>query len=215
MVEQGIRNAKVVGSTPISGTSQTAGPPESGGPVFVSGAGMISGILAAGPTGVLAMSRLPVFFALLPFLLACGASPAMAPGAFPVPDDFYDQPAMEALREGTPEGLGFTPETGEWREAADGVSGSGAFCVDAGAAADELAGRLEPSPGGSGTATIRQHRQDDRLMVLVQRFGFQDDAVAGDDIRVMLRRDDGCWVAEAAERRVHCRRGLTGEGQCR
>lgn len=161
------------------------------------------------------MSRFAVIFALLPFLLACGAGASMTPEAFPVPADFYDQPAMEALRADTPEGLGFTPETGEWRTMANEVGGSGSLCPDSGAVADSLAGRLAPSAGESSTTTTRRHRHDDRLMVLVQRFDFQDDAVAGEDVRVMLRRDGECWVVEATERRVHCRRGLAGEGQCR
>lgn len=161
------------------------------------------------------MSRFAVIFALLPYLPACGAGASVAPGAFPVPAGFYDQPAMEALRADTPEGLGFTPETGEWRLMADGVGGSGSFCADSGAVADSLAGQLAPSAGDSGTTTTRRHRDDDQLMVLVQRFGFQDDAVAGEDVRVMLRRDGECWLVETAERRLHCRRGIAGEGQCR
>lgn len=44
-------------------------------------------------------------------------------------------------------------------------------------------------------------------------WGFQDDAVAGEDMRVTLQEDGSGWYVSGLERRYHCRRGVS-EGLC-
>jgi hypothetical protein len=50
---------------------------------------------------------------------------------------------------------------------------------------------------------------------VVLQWGFMDDAVAGRDFRVSMRRTGDVWKVESIERRFHCQRGVSADGQCR
>jgi hypothetical protein len=49
---------------------------------------------------------------------------------------------------------------------------------------------------------------------VVLQWGFMDDAVAGRDFRVSMRRTGDMWKVEGIERRFHCLRGVSAGGQC-
>lgn len=49
---------------------------------------------------------------------------------------------------------------------------------------------------------------------VVLQWGLMDDAVAGRDFRVSMRRTGDMWKVDGVERRFHCRRGVSADGQC-
>jgi len=50
---------------------------------------------------------------------------------------------------------------------------------------------------------------------VVLQWGLLDDAVAGRDYRVSMRRAADMWRVERVEQRFHCRRGVSALGRCR
>jgi hypothetical protein len=63
------------------------------------------------------------------------------------------------------------------------------------------------------TLRILQSREDVAEGIILF-WGFQDDAIAGRDLKVAMRLRGDLWRAEALQERFQCRRGVTGEGLC-
>jgi hypothetical protein len=136
------------------------------------------------------------------------------------------QPRLEELRAATPPDLAWAPGSTEWaasrrpvperlteayvREHAGPASPGAAMArlaTEAGLL-DEL--HLEGRP----EVTIRAEQDaEDRATGVVLHWGALDDAVAGSDLRAVLRSADGSWYVERLEERFHCRRGVSG-GRC-
>ena len=55
---------------------------------------------------------------------------------------------------------------------------------------------------------------EDAAIGVVLLWDFMDDAVAGHDYRVAMRRTDASWKVDRIEERYHCRRKVTAEGRC-
>ena len=55
---------------------------------------------------------------------------------------------------------------------------------------------------------------DDVAIGIVLLWDFMDDAVAGHDFRVSMRRTPAGWTAERVEERYHCRRRITAQALC-
>ena len=49
---------------------------------------------------------------------------------------------------------------------------------------------------------------------IVLQWGFMDDAVAGRDFRVFMRRTAGMWTIDRIEKRYHCRRAVGADQLC-
>lgn len=165
------------------------------------------------------MSRVVCLWLMGCLLAGCGGAGSEDGGGsvgiddLAVPPGFFEQPAMAALRERTPAGMGFEPGTTDWQGVGErGLPGP--VCAEGDHAVSALAEELMPATAGGVSRTVRHFRSGDRLLVLVQRFGFEDDSLAGDDIRLLSGRDDDCWIALVAERRLHCRRGIAESGRC-
>jgi hypothetical protein len=132
-----------------------------------------------------------------------------------------EQPRMEQLRRGASGALGYEPATTPWEEIA--------YAPPARSSADpppdspgEVLARVAPDLGwmdslGEGVweQTMRVWAPDPGEAVgVVLQWGFQDDAVAGRDLRAHMLRVDGAWRVERLEQRFHCRRGVSEGGQC-
>ncbi|MEX2563331.1 MAG: bZIP transcription factor [Nitriliruptoraceae bacterium] len=61
------------------------------------------------------------------------------------------------------------------------------------------------------TVRVLPGDDDDRATVAVLSWGFADDSVRGQDVRVEMTRIDGAWSADEAEVRYHCLRGVSGD----
>jgi hypothetical protein len=172
-----------------------------------------------------------------------GEGPPAGPVAEPVTPDRYAsqepapaasaeepwltrQPRLEELRAATPPDLAWAPGSTEWapsrrpvperlteayvREHAGPASPGAAMAMLATETGllDEL--HLEGRP----EVTIRAEQDaEDRATGVVLHWGALDDAVAGSDLRAVLRSADGSWYVERLEERFHCRRGVSG-GLC-
>lgn len=141
-----------------------------------------------------------------------------APARPRTPEGLIDQPRASIDPEGLPEG--FEPGTTPWEsydlpEAVDGAferPGDVAFEI-----AEAIGGTNLGGPDGAWETTVRvllDEDDPDLATAAVLRWGFLDDAVAGEDVRVTLVRDDEGWRAGGAERRLHCIRGVTEDGLC-
>lgn len=196
----------------------------------------LPGSLRRAPRSSVRLRRTLLMAAALPQLLAAGCgSPAgeRAPAARDAPvqavteqtaqwsgEGLESQPRLELLRERSRE-LGFEPGTTPWRAAPDAMRQAAADTVAAaspGAAASRLAAALgwtEQLGDAAWEQTTRVWFADeDRAIVVVLQWGLLDDAVAGHDLRVELRRVDGAWQVETVEERFHCQRRVTDEGLC-
>jgi hypothetical protein len=156
------------------------------------------------------------------------AAPAALPVDTPQPppwsaERFEAQPHMDWLRRHTPPELGYAPATTPWRRLEPHLAERLADARLGGAASPaallaELALALgwgDELGEGVWEQTIRiRPEADDRALAIVLHWGLQDDAVAGVDLRVRLRADDGVWHIERVEQRFHCSRGVTPEGTC-
>ena len=145
-------------------------------------------------------------------------SGADAPAQQRTPEGLIDQPRASIDPEDLPEG--FEPGTTPWEsydlpEGADGVferPGDAAFEV-----AEAISGTNLGGPDGAWETTVRvllDEDDPDLATAAVLLWGFLDDAVAGEDVRVTLVREGDGWRAGEAERRLHCQRGVTDDGLC-
>lgn len=46
----------------------------------------------------------------------------------------------------------------------------------------------------------------------IMSYGFFDDSIAGSDIKLKMKKENGFWYIESAEEREHCSRGLSEKG---
>jgi hypothetical protein len=134
------------------------------------------------------------------------------------PEGLIDQPRSRVDPEGLPEG--FEPGTTPWEsygfpepvEQAFERPGDLALAI-----AEAVGGANLGGPDGAWETTVRvlmDEDDPDLAYAAVLRWGFLDDAVAGQDVRVTLTREDDGWRAGGAERRLHCLRGVTDDGLC-
>lgn len=131
------------------------------------------------------------------------------------------QPRLDAYRARIPPGLGWTPRATAWRPAGPALAARLAGIPPAGtpgAVVAAVQAALEES-GALGfdvweTTSRLLVRGDDAATAVVLRWGFQDDALAGHDVRVELRRGAAGWTVESSWERYQCRRGVSDEGLC-
>jgi hypothetical protein len=176
------------------------------------------------------MRAIPLLLAFA-LLTACSAGAPAGEGAGttpPAPDLGPDdsrpwsleglthQPRLQELRESVPPELGFTPGTTRWRPLDPPPPTPG-----------------QATPGSVTSATARLLGMDDQVgsdvweqtvrvwsgdgpgaIGVILRWGFQDDSIAGHDVRLHLRRDGDVWTIESAEERHHCRRGVSPDDLC-
>jgi hypothetical protein len=136
------------------------------------------------------------------------------------------QPRMEELRRRTPQEFGWSPGTTDWvrsrRPIPDRLTES--YVRDHGGPrspgdamavlAREVYVLDELHVEGRQEVTVRATTEaDDRATGVLLYWGALDDAIAGSDIRAVLRYVDGSWYVERLEERFHCRRGVT-DGLC-
>jgi hypothetical protein len=140
------------------------------------------------------------------------------------PAGLEEQPRMDVLRAVSPPE--FSPATTAWRAAARPIP-PGFRAGDARAARNwtqpglvvaDLARELGlPATLGTDawelTSRVLAVDANNATGILLQ-WGLLDDAVAGSDLRIGLRRDAQGWYVERLDERLHCRRGVTAEGLC-
>ena len=111
----------------------------------------------------------------------------------------------------------FEPGTTEWTDAElpDGVEGAystagqlAVALVDA-----EHAAGLGPELWEATVRVLPDADDPDLASIAVLAWGLADDATIGTDLRVTVIRTDDGWVAQDAERRHHCMRGVS-DGLC-
>jgi hypothetical protein len=148
------------------------------------------------------------------------ASPADAAPAAHDPftrDAFEYQPEMNALRQRVRPEDTVSPATTSWQPSTEPVPAVTAATPGA------LLGTLVDRQGWAGV--LGEAAWEETLRVLpagtdaaegiVLQWGFMDDAVAGRDVRIRMRLQNGMWSVERMEQRYHCRRGVTADQRCR
>lgn len=127
------------------------------------------------------------------------------------------------LRERIPPELGYQPGTTPWRPANLELPSELTSPAAANAAAPGiLLGRLIAAIGWDTTLgtdaweqTTRILQDDDETALgAVLRWGLRDDAIAGHDLRVQMRKAMNGWYVERVQERFHCSRGVSEEGLC-
>jgi outer membrane murein-binding lipoprotein Lpp len=109
---------------------------------------------------------------------------------------------------------GWEPGSTPWRsfDLPDDVMGTyaepGLFVIDL---ARVLDGPMLGLDVWESTVRVLPGDDDDRATVAVLSWGFADDSVRGQDVRVEMTRIDGAWSATEAEVRYHCLRGVSGD----
>lgn len=109
----------------------------------------------------------------------------------------------------------FEPGTTSWQPVAapeglsDGYDTPGALALDLAAALDGDA--LGFDLWETTTRVLPDDDDPDLAYVAVLSWGLADDAVAGTDLRMTITRGDGGWQPGGAERRSHCRRGVSDD----
>lgn len=135
-------------------------------------------------------------------------------------DGLFYQPRLRELELGR--AYGFAPGTTPWRDAALPESldpedlGSGRASPGALLLALAAALGLEAALGSDSwelSLRVADAFADETTGALLA-WGFQDDAVAGADWRLSMRRGETGWRATALSARWHCRRGVSAEGLC-
>lgn len=187
------------------------------------------------------MKRIPAVLAVLACLLLVGpvsctvcrhpspGQPASgAPGRENRPwtrEGLEYHPEMAALvSSGDSRELGWSPETGPWREWDSplleefGPGGSAGRRQSPALLLHDFAGAL-PTAGLLGEdlwqSTVRLLRQSPQKATgVVLCWGLKDDSVAGTDYLVVLESVEGEWSVTEVSERHHCRRGLSPEGLC-
>ncbi|MDQ3459122.1 MAG: hypothetical protein M3498_07465 [Deinococcota bacterium] len=154
-----------------------------------------------------------------PLVMASGQGDSLATGAWWQEDGLLWQPRLAELEPARD--YGFEPGSTAWQEAElpealreGGWASPGALLL---AAVRELA--LESSLGiDTWELTLRvleaADEAADEAAGVVLEWGFKDDAVAGSDWRLAMRRGGEGWRATGLERRFHCRRGVSAGGLC-
>jgi hypothetical protein len=104
---------------------------------------------------------------------------------------------------------------GPWRDLDPDPTAEGDSPVSVAEAWLRLHGFLEAEPEVE-VELLRLGTEGNRSVVLLRRWGFDDDSLAGDELRLHLQRSStaGVWRVTGVERRWYCRRGLGAEGLC-
>ena len=175
------------------------------------------------------MRILPVVCLTAVILNACGGSsgqrasaPVPAANETPQLPDAWSrealdvQPEMAMLQLRSPGATGYKPGTTVWAPLP--------IDVQAGEASSpgELLMAVISSQHWADVLGEAVWEQTTRVLVddsgvatgVVLQWGLMDDAVAGRDFRVSMRRTGNRWKSEGVERRFHCRRGVSTDGQC-
>jgi hypothetical protein len=123
---------------------------------------------------------------------------------------------MALLQQRTPAALGYMPGTTPWAPLSNEVE-----TLEAASPGSLLMRVISSQQWGDvlGDAVWEQTTRvlaDDNGTAtgVVLQWGFMDDAVAGRDFRVSMRRTGTVWKVEGIERRFHCQRGVSAGGQC-
>jgi hypothetical protein len=130
------------------------------------------------------------------------------------------QPELQAYRDRLDPGVGHAPGSTPWQPFDDDLPGGVMEATHASAseALQEVASALgwEATPGVTEepVTTSRLLVQGTTATGMLLRWGLPDDSLAGEDLRVRMRRDDGGWRIEQLQVRYHCRRGVTDDGFC-
>lgn len=133
------------------------------------------------------------------------------------------QPRMASLQRQTSTDLGYVPGTTSWRRADIDVSRGGEEPASERAdSPDALLTRVTPILRGAGevggdvwerTTRIWQEQENEAVAVVLH-WGLKDDALAGHDYRVTMRRNGQGWHIDRIDERFHCRRLVTEDGLC-
>jgi hypothetical protein len=130
------------------------------------------------------------------------------------------QDRMTRLREQIPPNTGFTPGTTSWRIVPVPPLSS-ALAREATTPGKLLAtvtlsqGWADVLGDAAWEQTTRVWSDDsDEAVGMVLLWGFLDDAVAGRDLRISMRRTNNVWHLEKVEERYHCRRKVSADGRC-
>ena len=109
----------------------------------------------------------------------------------------------------------FEPDTTPWQpvEALEGLADD---YDSPGSLAFDLAATLDRDALGhdlweTTTRVLLDDDDPDLAYVAVLSWGLADDAVAGTDLRMTITRGDDGWQPGGAERRSHCRRGVSDD----
>jgi hypothetical protein len=130
------------------------------------------------------------------------------------------QPRIAELRRATPPELGFDPGSTAWAPVDHPrieVLESLTFDTPAGAALATAAALGWDASLGTDVWewTVRVWLDSpERAVAVVLGWGFQDDSVAGQDLRVAMEREDDGWRVESVRRRSHCARGVADGDLC-
>ena len=128
---------------------------------------------------------------------------------------FLSQPEMDSLRARVRPEDAVKPGTTVWTAVAERPE---VTATTPGALLGELVHALgwdTPLGEGAWQMTLRVlPRESETAEGIVLQWNFQDDAVAGRDFRVFMRKRAGIWGIERIERRFHCRRGITADQRC-
>jgi hypothetical protein len=128
------------------------------------------------------------------------------------------QERMVELRRRTSRASSATPDTTPWREVSAPAGARTLKNTTPGGlllAVTSSQGWADMLGDAAWEQTLRVWADDkDAAVGVVLLWGFMDDAVAGHDFRISMRRVDAAWSVERIEDRYHCRRKVTAEGRC-
>lgn len=130
---------------------------------------------------------------------------------------FFAQPEWESYLERVPADLGFEPAVTPW-ERNRSLEAHLNSCASFEKATEDWAGvhdLMNPEESDDLSINIRTRRnQNNTATGLVQRWGFQDDSLAGTDYQLTLQDINGCWQPTRVETRHYCRRGRAERNLC-
>jgi hypothetical protein len=171
---------------------------------------------------------LPVVWLIVVSLIACAGSShprgslvdssdhrAQAPDEWSA-ESLDVQSRMALLERRTSPETGYRPGTSPWTPIPDEVQAMQA------ATPGSLLMRVVSSQHWADALGDAMWEQTTRVLIderglatgVVLQWGMMDDAVAGRDFRVSMKRIGDAWAVAGVERRFHCRRGVSPGGQC-
>lgn len=131
------------------------------------------------------------------------------------------QPRLSAYRDRLPADSSYEPGTTTWREAPHDVPADLSVIGRRRDDPSSLLRALDRELGLSAGLGRSMWEQTQRIFVtegsatgLILQWGFQDDAVQGQDYRVEMSEDARGWFIERLETRHHCGRGVSDNGLC-
>jgi hypothetical protein len=121
----------------------------------------------------------------------------------------------ERYRAGIPEDQGFQPDITDWESLESRTRPRGGDPESAARQWLGLHDMLYQAEAPEGRL-LPLGVQGNFSVVLFRRWGFKDDSVAGEEVRLRLRRseDTGNWFVVEAEQRWYCRRGVVRANVC-